>query len=305
MVRFTPSILADNLHLVLPRAWKGEKFVDWRGGQPQAASGAQPQAASGAHHGNSSSTIGNDVPRAGWLALFWTEVSLLDVAAVQGLDQWPLLPITTGELASCSILQQARGSGKTRGDTLLAGAIDFWSLLSKLVWVCRFCRRGDLYFDTKCLDTKCLYRKAVIRTTFAVGGIFFNPVHRSSIQTVSMCLFVRVVFFSIIDGTVSRDTLLTVYTFIASRSSSGRPPGSFRAIFSCTALQVVRACPSMLNEIKHRGLAVSLATVRRAETAADERDKVGRSFNGALRKGASGAEAAATGENVLRGLVDP
>lgn len=91
--RFTPSLLAENLHLVLPRSWKGEKFVCWRGGQSQA---------------NSGNNGGNDVPRAGWLALFWTEVSLLGIHNTPGLEQWPLLPITTGELVSCSMLQQAR-----------------------------------------------------------------------------------------------------------------------------------------------------------------------------------------------------
>ncbi|CAM9871897.1 unnamed protein product, partial [Laminaria digitata] len=84
--RFTPAFLAANLDLVLPRGWKGEKFVGiggWGGGGG-----------------------GNVPPKAAWLALFWSEVSLLDVATIEGLGQWPLVPITTGELVSCSMLQQ-------------------------------------------------------------------------------------------------------------------------------------------------------------------------------------------------------
>lgn len=38
--------------------------------------------------------------------------------------------------------------------------------------------------------------------------------------------------------------------------------------------QIVRACPSMLNEVKMRGLGVALAAVKRSENAADERDEV-------------------------------
>ncbi|CAN0554932.1 unnamed protein product, partial [Ectocarpus sp. 12 AP-2014] len=85
IVRFSPALLAENLDQVLPRTWRGEKFVGWGGGSAAAQSGG---------------------PKASWLALFWTEVSLLDVASVPGLESWPLVPITTGELVSCSMLQQ-------------------------------------------------------------------------------------------------------------------------------------------------------------------------------------------------------
>lgn len=89
IVRFTPALLADNLDQVLPRGWRGANFVGWEGGSAAGAEGG---------------------PGATWLALFWSEVSLLDVASVPGLGQWPLIPITTGELISCSMLQQVAGS---------------------------------------------------------------------------------------------------------------------------------------------------------------------------------------------------
>lgn len=91
IVRFSPALLADNLDQVLPRGWKGEKFVGWGGG-----TAGGPGGPGGESRG----------PKAAWLALFWSEVSLLDVASVPGLGQWPLVPITTGELVSCSLLQQ-------------------------------------------------------------------------------------------------------------------------------------------------------------------------------------------------------
>lgn len=50
-------------------------------------------------------------------------------------------------------------------------------------------------------------------------------------------------------------------------------------VFFLIFLKVVRACPSMLNEVKKRGLALSLAAVQRADAAADARDEVrGNSF---------------------------
>lgn len=39
-------------------------------------------------------------------------------------------------------------------------------------------------------------------------------------------------------------------------------------------LKVVRACPSMLNEVKRRGLAVALSSAERADAEADARDEV-------------------------------
>lgn len=109
IVRCTPAIIADNLDMVLPRGWKDEKFVGWRGGQavpPAAAaadnSGNPPGRAGGAGAGAG----GNVPPKASWMALFWSEVSLLEAARITSLRRWPLLPITTGELVSCSILQQ-------------------------------------------------------------------------------------------------------------------------------------------------------------------------------------------------------
>lgn len=120
MERFTTSLLAENLHLVLPRSWKGEKFVCWQGGQSRANSG--------------NNNGGNDVPRAGWLALFWTEISLLDIHSTPGLEQWPLLPITTGELVSCSMLQQAR--------KILGGVLSLYRDLS--LSCVGICSRNDI-----------------------------------------------------------------------------------------------------------------------------------------------------------------
>lgn len=96
IVRLTPAGLAQSLHLVLPRSWKGKEFVDWRGGRPLPAE---------------SGDIGEGrcriaPPKAWWLALFWSEMSMLDADTAAALKQWPLLPVTTGELVSCSMLQQ-------------------------------------------------------------------------------------------------------------------------------------------------------------------------------------------------------
>lgn len=99
IIRCTPAVLADNLDLVLPRGWKSEEFVDWRGGQS-----ASPAAGGG----------GNFPPKAGWIVAFWGEVSLLEAATIPSLGRWPLLPITTGELVSCSMLQRVRQAGVVR-----------------------------------------------------------------------------------------------------------------------------------------------------------------------------------------------
>lgn len=111
--RFTPALLAANLDQVLPRGWKGERFVGWKGGAQH--SPAQAEFGAGGWVGGGS---GNVPPKAAWLALFWSEVSLLDVATIEGLGQWPLVPITTGELVSCSMLQQVTGR---EGTTLALG----------------------------------------------------------------------------------------------------------------------------------------------------------------------------------------
>lgn len=103
IVRFSPALLADNLDKVLPRGWRGEKFVGWGGGTAGGEGG-----------------VGGDSrgPKAAWLALFWSEVSLLDVASVPGLGHWPLVPITTGELVSCSLLQQVSVVARVRACVL-------------------------------------------------------------------------------------------------------------------------------------------------------------------------------------------
>lgn len=103
IVRCTPAVLAESLDLVLPRGWKDEKFVDWRGGQS-----ARPAAAGNDSSSASGGSGGNLPPKAGWVVAFWGEVSLLEAATIPSLGRWPLLPITTGELVSCSMLQQVR-----------------------------------------------------------------------------------------------------------------------------------------------------------------------------------------------------
>ena len=75
--------------------------MGWKGGAQHSSLPAEVGA--GGWGGGGS---GNVPPKAAWLALFWSEVSLLDVATIEGLRQWPLVPITTGELVSCSMLQQ-------------------------------------------------------------------------------------------------------------------------------------------------------------------------------------------------------
>lgn len=100
IVRFTPAVLAENLDLVLPRSWKGENFVGWSGGQSTVAT-------DGSAAGGSAASSGRNLPpKAGWIARFWREMPLLEVPSVPGLGEWPLLPITTGELVKCSLLPQ-------------------------------------------------------------------------------------------------------------------------------------------------------------------------------------------------------
>lgn len=133
--RFTPAFLVANLDLVLPRGWKGERFVGWNGGAQHPPSPAEFGAGGWVGGGS-----GNVPPKAAWLALFWSEVSLLDVATVEGLGQWPLVPITTGELVSCSMLQQVTGG---EGTTFAVGGAPCLLAFSFCLWMCfQACFRG-------------------------------------------------------------------------------------------------------------------------------------------------------------------
>ncbi|CAN0364519.1 unnamed protein product [Discosporangium mesarthrocarpum] len=89
--RFSKEILAESLHLVLPRGWRNETFVQW-------------DQAPGNSRGGSGG--GGTPPTPLWLAAFWREISFSDVSGLPALAKWPLLPITTGELVSCSFLPQ-------------------------------------------------------------------------------------------------------------------------------------------------------------------------------------------------------
>lgn len=108
IVRFSSRLLAENLNLVLPRGWRGENFVGWNGGHPTPSSSTRG--------GSGMGSGGNAPPKASWLARFWSEVSLLEASTVPGLEEWPLLPITTGELVSCRLFQQVKRVQDTSGD---------------------------------------------------------------------------------------------------------------------------------------------------------------------------------------------
>jgi sacsin len=76
----------------LPRAWKRAKFVAWTDGGPSGA--------------GSSNRAGDTPPPPSpeWIAQIWRQIPLSDEGALSVLREWPLLPLSTGELASCSLL---------------------------------------------------------------------------------------------------------------------------------------------------------------------------------------------------------
>ena len=74
--RFGPKTLAQNISKVLPSSWEGKDFVQWN---PDTQS----------------------VPSKLWIYQFWKEVSFSNHDQVQLFRRWPLIPTTTGELASC------------------------------------------------------------------------------------------------------------------------------------------------------------------------------------------------------------
>jgi len=73
--RFGPQILSDNLKTVLPPQWEGKDFVKW--------------------------DVASETPSKLWIYQFWSEVRIYDTNSIQLFKRWPLIPTTTGELASC------------------------------------------------------------------------------------------------------------------------------------------------------------------------------------------------------------
>jgi hypothetical protein len=85
LTSFSPAVLASQLHTVLPRHWKG---------QPAVAA-------------YSAGAAGQGLPSVAWLRGVWAFLGESGVAAAggagaQGLGVWPLVPLTTGELAAFS-----------------------------------------------------------------------------------------------------------------------------------------------------------------------------------------------------------
>ena len=105
VVKFSPAILAAHVHHVLPPAWKCENFVVWRqgggGGEERKSGVGGGPGGRGAGGGGALSV--NEGPSAEWMKLFWSEVSISDPASVNLFHAWPLIPIRSGELVSCSL----------------------------------------------------------------------------------------------------------------------------------------------------------------------------------------------------------
>ncbi|KAG5176706.1 hypothetical protein JKP88DRAFT_265343 [Tribonema minus] len=111
IVKLTPRRLAAMACEMLPQEWKGKKFVQWRTDvtteyldettQHEEAGGGAAPAAPAAVAGPQP-FVGGPVSQE-WVAAFWREVPMSDAALVAALHEWPLVPITTGELASCSL----------------------------------------------------------------------------------------------------------------------------------------------------------------------------------------------------------
>jgi len=76
--QFGPKILSNYISALLPASWKGKDFVPWT---PDNGDPSEPS-----KH---------------WIYQFWREVSIWDHDQVQLFRRWPLIPTTTGELASC------------------------------------------------------------------------------------------------------------------------------------------------------------------------------------------------------------
>jgi hypothetical protein len=73
--RFGPLVLSENLKYVLPPQWEGKDFVKW--------------------------DPASETPSKLWIYQFWREVRIYDVDSLHLFRRWPLIPTTTGDLASC------------------------------------------------------------------------------------------------------------------------------------------------------------------------------------------------------------
>jgi hypothetical protein len=85
LTSFSPAVLASQLHTVLPRHWKGQPVVA----------------------AYSTGSAGQGLPSVAWLRGVWAFLGDSGVAGAggagaQGLGVWPLVPLTTGELAAFS-----------------------------------------------------------------------------------------------------------------------------------------------------------------------------------------------------------
>ena len=81
IVKFDSSILALHIGSVLPPSWKGKLRVVWD--DPGGESGQ---------------------PTHLWLRRFWSVVSITDERTVDLFKDYPLVPLCSGELLSCSLL---------------------------------------------------------------------------------------------------------------------------------------------------------------------------------------------------------
>ena len=89
LTQFGPKVLSEYISSVLPSSWEGKEFVQW----------SNPRSIS---DNKDNTTINDEEPSYAWMYQFWKEVSITDNDAVQLFRRWPLIPTTTGELASCA-----------------------------------------------------------------------------------------------------------------------------------------------------------------------------------------------------------
>lgn len=93
---FSPEVIAENMHLSpVPFAWKGKDFVSI-----------------------------DDASFKLWLFQFWHEVSLWDNESVRMFNSWPLIPLKTGELASCASARFVLSFFSDGGDNSLRDTLE-------------------------------------------------------------------------------------------------------------------------------------------------------------------------------------
>merc|ERR1740124_501408 len=76
--QFGPKVLSKHISAVLPTSWERKDFVSWT---PDNGDFSEPSKL--------------------WIHQFWREVSIWDHDQLSLFRRWPLIPTTTGELASC------------------------------------------------------------------------------------------------------------------------------------------------------------------------------------------------------------